>query len=74
LGSCDVEVQNKTGLITYITVDEKPYKFFGDLWGISCDLKGKRYYINCSNKEPEEIKPKDQGFDEAAEKCRYFIW
>jgi hypothetical protein len=29
---------------------------------------GEGNYINCSNKTPEEIKPKDQGFDEVAEK------
>jgi hypothetical protein len=29
---------------------------------------GEDSYTNCSDKEPEEIKPKDQGFDEAAEK------
>jgi hypothetical protein len=32
------------------------------------ESNSKGSYINCSDKEPEEVKPKDQGFDEAAEK------
>jgi hypothetical protein len=35
---------------------------------VSCDLVTEGSYINCSDKEPEKIKPKDQGFDEATEK------
>jgi preprotein translocase subunit SecY len=32
------------------------------------EFTGEGNYINCSDKDQEEIKPKDQGFDEAAEK------
>jgi hypothetical protein len=35
---------------------------------VSCDLVTEGSYINCSNKKPEDVKPKDQGFDEAVEK------
>jgi hypothetical protein len=30
-------------------------------------------YIYCSDKEPEEVKPKDQGFNEAAGKDSRYI-
>jgi hypothetical protein len=42
--------------------------FFGDIQRISCDLIGEGLYTNCSNKEPEEIKPKDHSSDEITEK------
>jgi hypothetical protein len=29
---------------------------------------GEGIYVNCSDKTPEEIRPKGQGFDEATEK------
>jgi hypothetical protein len=32
------------------------------------EFMGEKNYVNCSDKKPEEIRPKDQGFDEAAEK------
>jgi hypothetical protein len=51
-----------------ISIDEGSYKFFADLYGISCEFMGEGNYINGSDKTPEEIWPKDQGFDEAAEK------
>jgi hypothetical protein len=40
-----------------------------DISSISCEqVEGvEGHYSNCSNKEPIEIKPKEQGFDEAAE-------
>jgi hypothetical protein len=56
-GSCDLKIQVKAGSIIKIFIDEGSYRF-----------TGKGNYINCSDKTPEEIRPKDQGFDEAAEK------
>jgi hypothetical protein len=35
---------------------------------VSCDLVTEGSYINYSDKKPKKVKPKDQGFDEAAEK------
>jgi hypothetical protein len=32
------------------------------------EFTGEGNYINCSDKDPEEIKPKDQAFEEAVEK------
>jgi hypothetical protein len=29
-GSCDIKIQDKTKLVSYITVDEGSYRFFGD--------------------------------------------
>jgi hypothetical protein len=45
------------------------YRFFSDIASISCEpVEGvEGHYSNCSNKEPIELKPKEQGFDEAAE-------
>jgi hypothetical protein len=34
----------------------------------SCEFTGEGNYVNCLDKDLEEIKPKNQGFDEAAEK------
>jgi hypothetical protein len=67
-GSCDIKVKDKLGYQLYISVDEGSYRFFNDLQGISCNLIGEGSYTDCSDKEPKDIKPKDQGFDEAAEK------
>jgi hypothetical protein len=67
-GSCDIKVKDKLGYQLYISVDEGSYRFFNDLQGISCNLIGEGSYTDCSDKEPEDIKPKDQGFDESAEK------
>jgi hypothetical protein len=67
-GSCDLKIQDKAGSIIIISVDEGSYRFFADLFGISCEFTGEGNYVNCSDKTPEEIWPKDQGFDEAAEK------
>jgi hypothetical protein len=67
-GSCDVKIQDKAGLITIISIDEGSYRFFKDLFGISWEFTGEGNYINCSNKTPEEIRPKDQGFDKVAER------
>jgi hypothetical protein len=39
-----------------------------DFSKISCNLVTEGSYINCSNKHPEEVKPKDQGFNKATEK------
>jgi hypothetical protein len=53
--SCDVQVEDKTGYKFYISVDEGSFKFFNDF--------SEGSYINYSDKEPEEVKPKDQDFD-----------
>jgi hypothetical protein len=57
-GSCDLKIQDKTGSIIIISIDE----------GFACEFTGEGNYVNCSDKTPEEIRPKDQGFDEATEK------
>jgi hypothetical protein len=68
-GTCDLKVSDKLGEITIIFLDEGSYRFFSDIANISCEpVEGvKKHYSNCSNKEPIELKPKEQGFDEAAE-------
>jgi hypothetical protein len=68
-GTCDVKVSNKLGKITILSLDEGSYRFFSDIASISCEqVEGvEGHYSNCSNKEPIELKPKEQGFDEAAE-------
>jgi hypothetical protein len=66
--SYDIQVEDKTGYKFYISVDEGSFRFFNDFSKVSCDLVMEGSYINCSDKEPEDVKPKDQGFDEAAEK------
>jgi hypothetical protein len=49
-------------------VDERSFRFFNNFSKVSCDLVIEGLYINCSDKEPEEVKPKDQGLDETAKK------
>jgi hypothetical protein len=66
-GSCDLKIQDKAGSIIIISIYKESYRFFADLYGISCEITGEDNYVNCSDKTPEEIRPKDQGFDEAAE-------
>jgi hypothetical protein len=68
-GTCDVKVSDKLGEITILSLDEGSYRFFSDISSISCEpVEGvEGHYSNCSNKEPIELKPKEQGFDEAAE-------
>jgi hypothetical protein len=66
-GSCDLKIEDKAGSII-ISIDEKSYRFFADLYGISCKFTGEGNHFNCSDKTPEIIRPKDQGIDEAAEK------
>jgi hypothetical protein len=61
-------VEDKTGYRFYISVDKGSFRFSNDFSQVSCDLVTEGSYINCSDKEPEDVKPKDQGFDEAAEK------
>jgi hypothetical protein len=68
-GTCDVKVSDKLGEITILSLDEGSYRFFSDILSISCEpVEGvEGHYSNCSNKEPIELKPKEQGFDEAVE-------
>jgi hypothetical protein len=49
-------------------VDERSFRFFNDFSKVSYDLVTENSYINCLNKKPEEVKPKNQGFNEAGEK------
>jgi hypothetical protein len=67
-GFYDLKIQDKAGSIIIISIDEGSYRFFADFYGISCEFTGEGNYVNCSDKTPEEIRPKDQGFDEVAEK------
>jgi hypothetical protein len=62
-------VSDKLGEITILSLDEGSYRFFSDISNVSCEpVEGvEGYYSNCSNKDPIELKPKEQGFDEAAE-------
>jgi hypothetical protein len=53
-GSCDLKIQDKTGSLIIICIDEGSYIFFGDLYGISCEFRGEGNYVNCSDKTPEE--------------------
>jgi hypothetical protein len=50
-GSCNIQVEDKIGY--------RFYRFFNDFSKVSCDLVREGSYINCSDKEPEELKPKD---------------
>jgi hypothetical protein len=50
-GFCDVKVQDRANLVTYITTDEGSYRFFGDLWGISCDMMGEGSYTKKLNQK-----------------------
>jgi hypothetical protein len=43
---------------------------FNDFSKILCDLITKGSYINYSDKEPEELKLKDQNFDKTVNKTR----
>jgi hypothetical protein len=62
-------VSDKLGEITILSLDEGSFRFFSDIASISCEpVEGvEGHYSNCSNNEPLELKPKEQGFDEAAE-------
>jgi hypothetical protein len=66
-GTCDVKVLDKLGEITILSLDEGSYRFFSDISNISCEpVEGvEGHYSNCCNKDPIELKPKEQGFDEA---------
>jgi hypothetical protein len=50
----------------FISVDERSFIFFNNFSKVSCDLVTEDSYINCSDKDPEEVKPKDQGFNEVS--------
>jgi hypothetical protein len=45
-------------------VDQGFFRFFNNFSKVSCELVTEGSYINCSDKESEKVKPKDQGFDE----------
>jgi hypothetical protein len=67
--TCDVKVSDKLGKITFLSSDEGSFRFFSDISSISCEpVEGiEGHYSNCSDKDPIELKPKEQGFDETAE-------
>jgi hypothetical protein len=67
-GFCDLKISDKAGYIIIISIDEGSYRFFADLFRISYKFTGDGNYVNCSDKNPEEIKPKNQNFNEATEK------
>jgi hypothetical protein len=67
-GSCDLKIQDKSSSMIIIYIHEGTYRFFTDLYGISCEFMVEGNYVNCSDKTPKEIRPKDQGFDETVEK------
>jgi hypothetical protein len=56
----NVKIQNQTDTISLISI-----RFFSDI--LSCELVEKGIYINCSDKESEKIKFKDQDSEEADE-------
>jgi hypothetical protein len=62
-------VSDKLGEITILSLDEGSYRFLSDIASISCkQVEGvEGHYSDCSNKEPIELKQKEQGFDETAE-------
>jgi hypothetical protein len=66
--TCDVKVSDILGKIIILSLDEGLFSFFTDIISISYKpVEGvEGYYSNCSNKDPTELKPKEQGFDEAA--------
>jgi hypothetical protein len=39
LGPCDVQVEDKTGYKSFISIDEGSFRFFNDLEKISCNFK-----------------------------------
>jgi hypothetical protein len=49
-------------------VDKGFFRFFNDFSNMLCGLVTEGSYINYSDKKPEEVKPKDEGFDKTAEK------
>jgi hypothetical protein len=46
-GSCDLKIQDKAGSMIIISIDEGSYKFFADLYEISCEFMGEGNYVNC---------------------------
>jgi hypothetical protein len=63
-----VDIKSLAELCDLISIDEGSYRFFADLYGISCEFTGEGNYVICSDKDLEEIKFKDQGFNNAVEK------
>jgi hypothetical protein len=47
-GSCDLKIQDKAHSMIIISIDEGLYRFFANLFGISCEFTGEGNYINCS--------------------------
>jgi hypothetical protein len=56
--SCDIQVEDKTGYRFYILVNKGSFRFFNDFSKVSYDLVTENSYINCSDKDPEEVKYK----------------
>jgi hypothetical protein len=51
-----IQIKDKAGYRFYILVDEGSFKFFNNFLKFSYDLVTEEFYINCSNKESDEIK------------------
>jgi hypothetical protein len=49
LESCDVKIQDLTGALSLISLQENSYRIFKNIEGISCELVEEGVYINCSN-------------------------
>jgi hypothetical protein len=47
-GFCDLNIKDKTNHII-ISIDEGLYRFFADLYGISCEFTGEGNYVSCQN-------------------------
>jgi hypothetical protein len=44
-GFCDLKIQDKAGSIIIISIDNGSYRFFADLFGISCEFTGEGNYV-----------------------------
>jgi hypothetical protein len=60
LKSCDVKIQDLTGALSLISLDENSYRVFKDIEGISCEFVEEGVYINCSDIQPVKITSKYQ--------------
>jgi hypoxanthine-guanine phosphoribosyltransferase len=66
--SCDLKIQDKASSMIIISIDKGSYRFFADLYGISYEFMGESNYVNCSDKTPQEIRPKNQKFSKTTKK------
>jgi hypothetical protein len=45
--SCEVKIQDLTGVLSLVSIKKNSYKFFKNISGISCELVEEGVYINC---------------------------